>query len=133
MKYKIILFLMVISLFSSILIMLPKEIKGMCVQNTCESVTDSQYGKFLGISNSYYGVVIFSFLAIVIFLHINKPTKIKKQIISIGVITGSIIASYFIYLQKFVLKQYCTYCLIIDISLLIALIILVFAPNKKIA
>jgi len=56
----------------------------------------------------------------------HKPEKYKKIIIHSGIFIGTIIAVYFLYIQQFVLQEYCKYCIVIDFSLLIAFIIAIF-------
>ncbi len=79
--------------------------------------------------NGYAGMVIFAFLSILTYLNILKPNKKRKLIINTGIILGSIIALYLLYLQFFVLNAYCIYCLIIDFGLLITLGIILIWRN----
>ena len=127
MKYKTILIIFIIAFVSSIMLSLSVPCD---TQNTCEIVQNGSYGSFKGINNSYLGIGVFLFLALITFSHIKKPRKYKKTIIHAGVILGSVIALYFIYLQQFVLKAYCKYCIVIDIVVLIALIIAIFTWKK---
>ena len=89
--------------------------------------TDNEYKETLGINNGWYGAIIFTILfmlALRLSIYPKDNTKVKrriKRILHTGIILGSIIAVYFLYLQQFVLKEYCIYCLIIDIGLLICL------------
>jgi uncharacterized membrane protein len=124
MKYKIIFGLLVISLLSSLVLTLT-PIPAVCRPGEgCDIVRTSEYAYTFGIPNPYYGVLIFSFLCLLTLSHMKWPHKRKKQVIHSGVIIGSIVAIYFIYLQHFVLQAYCKYCLVVDFSVLIALGIL---------
>ncbi|MGV8087351.1 MAG: vitamin K epoxide reductase family protein [Candidatus Woesearchaeota archaeon] len=101
--------------------------------NGCEIVQTSVYGSIFGISNALYGIIGFSIITVMSLLLIFK-TKIKTiskgilieyieylTIIS-GIISG-IVAIIFIYLQAFVLHAYCIFCLVVDITSIIFLVI----------
>ena len=123
-KHHIILAFLIISLASSI-VLSTQPLSEICdVGKGCEVVQHSKYSETLGIKNSHFGVLIFAILSIITFKQIKLPTKKKKQFLKLGLIIGSIIAIYFIYLQQFILKAYCKYCMVVDISILIALAIL---------
>ena len=126
-KYPILLALAVLSLISSIVLSLPSGSTGDCLLGGtgCNIVHSSEYNYLLGIQNSYYGIAIFFVLSILIYLQIKKPEKIKKNLIHLAIIFGSLFALYFIYLQHFVLNAYCDYCLIVDFSMLISLGIII--------
>ena len=130
MKYKIIFLIFTICLISSTILFFAKPLN-ICAENQgCSIVQSSKYASIFGIPNSLFGIIIFTSLLILIFLHIKNPTKLKKQIIYSGIIISSIVAVYFIYLQHFILKAYCKYCMITDISLIIGLLILIFTWRK---
>ena len=127
MKHKHKIFLFIFSLcFLSSLILAVKTIQPICTTG-CDLVTTSKYAETFGIKNSIYGVVIFSFLSILTYSHTRKPSRRKKIIINLGIIGGSIIAIYFLYLQHFILNAYCKYCLVVDISLVISLAVLLIS------
>ena len=96
----------------------------------CNSVQGSKYAYTFGISNSVYGVVIFSFMIILTMLHLFKPSKKKQFLINLGVMVGLLIVLYFIFIQTFVLKEFCKYCLLVDIGMIAAFFI-VFPDFKK--
>ena len=127
MKYKTILVIFIVAFISSTLF----SLRIPCdAQNTCEKTESSQYSLFSKINNGYIGMIFFSFLILITVSHIKNPRKFKKTIIHSGIIIGSIIAIYFIYLQQFILKSYCKYCIVIDIGILISLVIAIFTWKK---
>ena len=121
MKYKIFLFVFVIGLISSI-VLYSNSLTGICDPGRgCDVVNSSVYGSTLGIKNSVYGIFIFSFMILLTLFHMSKPSKHTKNIIHLAVIIGSLIALYFLYLQIFVIKVFCNFCLLVDIGLLVGL------------
>jgi len=122
MKYKIFLIIFIISLVSSILLT-SKTSTGICkVGSGCDTVNNSRYGSTFGIKNSIYGIFIFSFMILLTIFHIRNPSKHTRILIHLGIVFGSIIAIYFLYVQFFVIRAFCTYCLIVDFGLLTSLI-----------
>ena len=130
MKYKLLTILFVIALISSIILSLNAAPAFCRPGEGCDIVQTSQYASTFGIKNSYYGVFIFTFLTLISLWHIKIPGKRKKFIIHSAIIIGSIISLYFIYLQKFVLNAWCKYCLVVDISLILALFLIIFIWEK---
>tara|TARA_Y100000310_G_C20352868_1_gene655229 strand:+ start:154 stop:591 length:438 start_codon:yes stop_codon:yes gene_type:complete len=130
-KYIFLVILFIISLISSLIISL-QPVSDYCdVGEGCDVVQHSIYAKTFGIKSSHFGVLAFSLLLIVTLLQLKKPTKKKKQFIQIGIIISAIIAIKFIYIQAFVLNAYCTYCLIVDIAMILALILLMLTYKPK--
>lgn len=130
-KTKLYLFsiLFIICLISAIILQTSQ--KSYCsVGEGCDVVSQSDYSSLLGIKNSLIGIFVFIFLISLTIWQILEPHKTKQKIISAGILLGSIIAIYFIYLQNFVIHAWCKFCLVVDISLLIALIILLI-PGRK--
>ncbi len=126
MKYKILLLVFVISLISS-LILFSNSLTGICDPGkSCDIVNSSAYGSTLGIKNSVYGIFIFSFMIAITLFHMKKPSNHTRRIIHTAVILGSIISLYFLYLQFFVIRVFCNFCLVIDLGLLISLIFLFY-------
>ena len=124
-RYKIFFIIFFLSLVASTILAI-KTTQPVCITG-CDLVTTSKYAYTFGIKNSVYGAFIFLILSAVTYSQIKKPSKNKKLIINLGIIFGSFIAVYFIYLQHFVLKNYCKYCLVVDIGLIISLIVLLIS------
>ncbi|GBE19662.1 MAG TPA: vitamin K epoxide reductase family protein [Candidatus Pacearchaeota archaeon] len=127
MKYKTILIIFIIAFISSTLL----AFKAPCdAQNTCEAIQEIPHSFVGGINNGYLGMAIFLFMSLITFSHIKNPRRRKKAIIHVGLIIGSVIALYFLYLQQFVFNAYCKYCVVIDLGVLIALVIAIFTWKK---
>ncbi len=132
MKYKVLLALFFIALVASSILAF-EEASKVCEENggECSVITKSDYTKLGGINNTYLGIVVFLFLVVFTFSEIKRPKKIKRFIINLGVIIGSILALYFIYLQLFVLKLFCKYCMLVDFSMLLALVVLILSWKRQ--
>ena len=132
MKYKILLIIFLISLISSIILLSTNHgNSNFCKPDgNCGSVQNSKYAYLFGISNSIYGIFIFAFLSLITFMEILKPTQIKRLLIDSGAVIGFLIALYFIFLQIFVIKSFCKYCLVIDGGMILAFI-LIIAKEKS--
>ncbi len=126
MKYRILLIIFIICLFSSVILTM-KGNGGLCKPGDgCDIVQSSSYAYTLGVKNPFYGVGIFGFMIFLTIFHINKPTKHTRNLIHLAMFIGSVIALYFLYLQVFVLKAYCPFCLVVDIGLLIGLVFMFY-------
>lgn len=128
-KYQIILALVIIALISSIILSFTPVSLICSTSSDCSIVHYSSYNSLFGIENSYYGIVIFSFLALLIIFYFTNPTQNKKALINFSIIIGSVVALYFLYIQHFILEAYCRYCLIVDFSVIICLILIL--PELK--
>lgn len=131
MKYKILLALFIIALIASaIMAFVPNPACLIGEEGGCSAVQNSSYASTFGIKNYFIGTVIFLFLAGLTYSQIRSSRKYKKDIIHTGIIVGTVIAVYFLYLQKFVLNAYCTYCLAIDFAMVAAFILIIFRWRK---
>ena len=129
-RYHVVLLLFLISLISSIMLSVT-PVSVICdVSSGCEVVHYSQYNYTFGMQNSYYGVIIFALLIILTLSYLINPTQNKKAMINLSIVIGSLIALYFLSIQHFILEAYCRYCLIVDFSMMISLI-LIFPELKK--
>ncbi|MBI2003864.1 vitamin K epoxide reductase family protein [Candidatus Pacearchaeota archaeon] len=135
MKNKILLIIFLVSLISSIIILSTNHgnsnFCGIDEKGGCNAVQNSKYASFFGINNSIYGIFIFAMLSILTFSQMQKPIKNKQLLIDSAVILGFIIALYFIFLQIFILKTFCKYCLIIDGLMILAFLLVILGEIKK--
>ncbi len=128
-RYKIIFGLFLVSLISSIILSIKPASEICDINSGCEIVYYSAYNSFLGVQNSYYGVIIFSLLSILMISYFINPTNNKKAVINLAILIGALIALYFLYVQNFVLKAFCQYCLIVDLSTVISFLLIL--PELK--
>jgi uncharacterized membrane protein len=131
MKYKFLLVLFIISFISSILLSFV-PVSDVCNLNIgCDVVQDSSYNYTLGIKNSYLGILAFAMGSFLIFSQIRKPTEKKKKIIEWMVGIAALVSLYFLYLQRFIIEAYCEWCLVVDFSMLIALVLILVYRKEK--
>lgn len=126
MKYKIFLLVFIVGLLSSI-VLYSNSLTGICDPGKgCDVVNSSVYGSTLGIKNSAYGIFIFSFMIILTFFHMKRPNKNTRLILHLAVMLGSVVALYFLYLQLFVIKAICNFCILVDVGLLVSLVFMFY-------
>jgi len=123
-KYYVILAFFLISLIASIILSFV-PVQDICnIREGCYDVYNSSYNSILGIKNSYLGTLLFAVGIVLIYLQIKNPSILKRNLIRIMTIAGASIAVFFLIMQFVILKAYCQYCLIVDLSMLAALITL---------
>ncbi|MGV8150967.1 MAG: vitamin K epoxide reductase family protein [Candidatus Woesearchaeota archaeon] len=134
--------LSLIALIFSIIILVQKTsynetINTFCAvldsQSQCEAVQKSGYGKILGIDNPWYGIFGFSILAILSLINYFSQQKIVRRIIVGACIIAGSWAIYFLYLQKYIIKSYCIFCVIVDIISIVLLILAFYITYKEYA
>lgn len=133
-RYKIILALMITSIISSAMLsFIPLEqacgIGGE--GDSCVAVQTSEYEKTFGINNAHIGLVAFPILAILTILELKRPRKYQKKMITFGMTLGAMFAIYFIYLQFFVIKAFCKYCIVVDIAVILSLGLILLWKEKE--
>jgi len=131
-KYATILIIFILAILSSgILTFVSVEQACGGIQTTCYAVQTSQYETTWGIKNAYIGLFAFSVMAILTFLHIKKPSRGKKLLITMGIVGGTVFAIYFLYIQFFVIDALCKYCMVIDIGMLLNLGAIILWKEKS--
>jgi len=128
--YKIILALSLICILFSVIIyienrQLAAKKQDFCSAitgtNGCETVQTSKFGKTLGISNVWYGIVGFILLGIFSSILIKKDNKIIRYLTTAGGFIAGFVSILFLYLQTLVIHAYCIFCLFVDTFSLIIL------------
>lgn len=83
----------------------------------CLKVTNSKQSKTFGISNSYLGFGMYIGILLLILL---ATQGIISILLPLGLIWfGFLFSLYFLYIQAFVLKAFCTWCVISAINFLV--------------
>ena len=77
----------------------------------CNVVAQSVYSKVLGVPLAAYGVLFYGvFILTFLYSTIRQTQRMQKIVFQIAV-AGALFSSYFIYLQVFVIKALCIYCI----------------------
>ncbi|KKQ58792.1 hypothetical protein A3B42_01520 [Candidatus Daviesbacteria bacterium RIFCSPLOWO2_01_FULL_38_10] len=91
----------------------------------CDIVRNSAYSSMLGIQIPYYGIAFYLFVALLSILLTNsfkKPIMYKLRLVVI--LFGFIFGVYLTFLEAFVIKAFCFWCVV---SFIISGFLLVFA------
>ena len=80
----------------------------------CQKVQYSKYSRTLGIPNPYLGFLMY--VAIIFFTHYAQTAQTPEWIVSAIVMFGFAFSMYFTYIQAFVLRAFCTWCVISAIN-----------------
>ena len=82
------------------------------ISSGCNEVATSEYSTIRGVPLALFGVIFYFsiFISSVLYLDMRKK-KILKWLISLSVI-GFLFSLYFVYLQLFVIKAICFYCMV---------------------
>ena len=93
----------------------------------CDVVINSRYSKFLGVSLEYWGIfyystIIISYIFLILYFYLIPEIVLLGLVI---VTTGAFIFSlYLLFVQAFLLKQWCIWCLL---SAMLSIVIFTFS------
>ncbi len=76
----------------------------------CQKVQRSKYSKTLGIPNPYLGLLMYA--AIILLTYFTLAGLTAPWIVKAVVIFGFAFSAYFFFIQAFVLRAFCTWCVI---------------------
>lgn len=99
----------------------------------CDKVTTGPHAVILGVPVSLLGALYYFSVFIAAIFYFDTKNKIFLRILSIFPLAGFLASLWFLYLQLFIIKALCFYCVIsaITSTLLFVLGILVFRNFKK--
>lgn len=84
------------------------DIRGL---DGCNTVAQSAYSWFLGYPLALYGVIFYVLFLAVLLLGRHIPVVRYRQALMTLAVIGVLFSTYFVYLQQFVIKALCIYCL----------------------
>ena len=102
--------------------------------NNCDSVLESEYAEILGIPIALLGIVFYFSTLILFLFSIFKKNKIFINLLFFAEIIGIIFSAIFTYIQFFIIKALCPYCLtsaIVTLILFLLSFYLKIKYNKK--
>jgi uncharacterized membrane protein len=77
----------------------------------CNVVAQSVYSKFLGLPLAVYGVMFYALLLLAIIVSLYRISTGMRRLVFVIALAGALFSSYFMYLQFFVIKALCVYCM----------------------
>ena len=85
----------------------------ICPLNSdCNAVINSKWSSMFGIKNEILGLLFFTFvMTAALILFFNNSLVLKKFLLLISLFSV-LFSAYLIYLQKYIIKEYCFYCII---------------------
>lgn len=87
------------------------SIDGLQALSGCNQVAQSAYSQFFGLPLALYGVGFYAILFAIAAILFASPLRVLyRAAIALGII-GFLLSLYFVFLQVFVIKALCVYCL----------------------
>lgn len=82
----------------------------------CEQVTTSKYSTIGNIPISLFGMIYYLIILISTIIYFDNKNKKAFLLIGYFPVVGFVISMFLLYLQLFIIKALCTYCLVSIIS-----------------
>ncbi|MBL8029767.1 MAG: vitamin K epoxide reductase family protein [Candidatus Doudnabacteria bacterium] len=130
-KYDILVIFSTLALAVSVYLSVAKamSISVPCdITGGCESVLSSKYSEIMGVPLSTVGIVYFSLILVTALLanHYRKAQKALTWFLAAGSL-GSLV---FLFLQFFVIRAVCQYCLLTDLTTILMFILDINIEHK---
>lgn len=103
----------------------------ICVNQGCELVRKSPLSYPFGIPVPTFGLIGYTFLAILSFLRTSTDKKIYLKIMLGIALFGVSFVSWFTYTEVFTIKALCTWCAISAVNMVIIFLLLVKSMTKR--
>lgn len=87
------------------------------ITSGCSLARNSAYAEIFGIKLSLFGLLTLSALLLIHFQAFRK--KLPYKIFLATTYIGALFSLYFLYLQFIVIKAVCSYCIVVDLTILI--------------
>jgi uncharacterized membrane protein len=133
MKGELLLILSIIGFFVSAYILYSKKLNKplFCpIGENCDYVVRSKYGKTFGIENTIPGIIFYAVIflyGLVLMLNRNIFKEDIVHYLIVGISIASVLFSlYLVYVQKFILKKWCIYCLVSTAASILILGVLLY-------
>lgn len=115
--------------------------------NSCNTVQTSEYGYFINYTSesgtkiqvpfTLAGIFFYIIISIMAFLYWKKNKEKKKiskcfkNLFLLLAITGTIFSGIFTWIQGYLIKAYCSYCLVSAINTVVILTLVIYMLYKK--
>lgn len=99
----------------------------------CDTVSKSPYSVLFGIPLSAYGMVFYLAIGILGMLYLDTKNALFVRLLLPATALGFAMSVYFIYVQKFLIKAFCIYCILSAIvaTILFCLGITIYRRSKN--
>jgi uncharacterized membrane protein len=94
--------------------------------NGCEAVTTSAYSYIAGIPVALFGTLYYLTVIFLSFALIDTKKALLAKAISYLTITGFVVSVYLVFLQLFVIKAVCQYCMLSALTSSILFVLSIF-------
>lgn len=83
------------------------------IGGSCQIVLESKYNKIFGVHNDILGFLFYVFLSVILGLIVVGVEPVEKWILlgKISIFSSAFFSIYLVYLQKYVIKAWCFWCL----------------------
>jgi len=131
------IFILAILGLADALYLLSKSLMGdplsCLILDGCNIVAASEYSRIFGIPLSAFGVAFYLATLILAYGYWHAPKVIISQALLAVTGAGILSSGYFMYLQMYVIKAYCVYCIFSAIisALLFVLAIILIRSNQE--
>ena len=101
------------------------------IGGSCQIVLESKYNKIFGVHNDILGLLFYVFLSVILGLIVIGVEPVEKWTLlsKISIFSAAFFSIYLVFLQKYVIKAWCFWCLMSAITTwLMSLIILLTNP-----
>ncbi len=96
----------------------------------CETVNTSKFAKLLGVHVSFWGMLFYLFIIVVLFL--SQYTKNEYWVsffLPVAGLWGFLFSIYLTAIELFVIKKLCEFCLLSAISTTVVFVLILFAKK----
>ena len=107
------------------------QIEASCSIQGCNEVLNSKWAKLLGIPLSFGGMLVYGTIMILSLSHTSSINILTRKIILLSIFIGMSVSVYLTYIEIFVIKALCQYCITSAILLLINSIIIIIIFKKE--
>ncbi|MBY0110674.1 vitamin K epoxide reductase family protein [Patescibacteria group bacterium] len=84
------------------------DIEGL---DKCNTVAASPYSKLLGIPLAVYGLGFYAVILLLSVYLLSRSSRLAVKGLAAASVVGALASAYFLFLQVFVIKAICIYCL----------------------
>src|SRR3989344_6681664 len=100
----------------------------ICKFGNCDIVQNSEYSALFGIPVAVYGV---GFYFILLFMNINfESHKTIRKIFPFWILWGILFSTYLTYLELFIIKAICMWCVISFANIIIIYVVYLLGPRR---